>query len=235
MQRFITLQKVFSVKTPKLTRNYATKKKKIDEYADYVDLNSALRAYEIGNESSVVELHIQCKPEKGQHPIRGNFLMPNPVKSDVFLVVFAEGKQALEAKEAGADVVGCQEVIEKIKNGELKFDKCIATPEVLPQVAKIARILGPKGLMPTVNKGNVTDDVKNAVLYAKKSFEFKADKQFVVHSGVAKIVNSDNQIKENISAFMDALKLHAKSGKKKFIGSVYLSSTRGPGIPVLLD
>ncbi|OMJ09555.1 50S ribosomal protein L1 [Smittium culicis] len=110
--------------------------------------------------------------------------MPNAFMKSEFLVVFAEGKQAIEAKEAGADLVGSQELIERIKSGELKFDKCISTTEVLPQVAKIARLLGPKGLMPTVNKGNVTDDIKNAVLYAKKSFEFKADKQFVVHAVV---------------------------------------------------
>ncbi|OLY85644.1 50S ribosomal protein L1 [Smittium mucronatum] len=138
---------------------------------------------EAGSKDSTIELHLKCRPEKGQHQIRGSFIMPNAFKKSGFLVVFAEGKQAIEAKEAGADLVGSQELIERIKSGELKFDKCISTTEVLPQVAKIARILGPKGLMPTINKGNVTDDVKNAVLYAKNSFEFKADKQFVVHAG----------------------------------------------------
>ncbi|KAJ1917522.1 hypothetical protein H4219_003155 [Mycoemilia scoparia] len=173
---------------------YATKQKKkskVDPNA--VTLDSALPAYAVGCPSHKIEAHIQCFPEKGQPPIRGSCVLPHGLQDNITIAVFAEGQKAQEAKEAGAHIVGGQDLIDKVKNGTVKFDKCLATPDILPSVAKVARILGPRGLMPTVNKGTVVDDVAGAVRYSLQSFDFKADKNNVVHSGFAKISFSAEQ------------------------------------------
>ncbi|KAJ1675418.1 hypothetical protein EV182_001304, partial [Spiromyces aspiralis] len=170
-------------------RSYATTKKvKVNPNATTLDQAlPVIKAFEVGRPTHTLEIHIQCHPEKGQPPIRGSIILPHVVKSDIILAVFAEGQKAAEAKEAGADIVGGQDLIEQIKNGTVKFDKCLATPDILPAVAKIARILGPRGLMPTVNKGTVVEDVANAVKHAKRSFDYRADRQNVVHAGIAKV------------------------------------------------
>jgi large subunit ribosomal protein L1 len=138
-------------------RTYASKKSlKIRENPDAVELSQAinvLKAFEVGNPSHQIEAHIQCKIEKSTPLIRGSIVLPKSIKQEATILVFATGKKAEEAKAAGAHFVGGEELIEKVQAGELKFDKCIATPQMFPSVTKIARILGPKGLMPTVKKG----------------------------------------------------------------------------------
>jgi large subunit ribosomal protein L1 len=138
-------------------RNYATKRKTtLRENPDAIDLKQAvniLKAFEVGSPSHQIEAHVQCKIEKSTPLIRGSIVLPKSIKQEATILVFATGKKAEEAKAAGAHFVGGEEMIEKVQSGELKFDKCIATPQMFPSVTKIARILGPKGLMPTVKKG----------------------------------------------------------------------------------
>ena len=142
-----------------LTRTFVSKKKKkaaARENPDALDIQEAVRvlhAFEVGNPQHQIEAHIQCKIEKSTPLIRGSVVLPRNIKQEATILVFATGKQAEEATAAGAQFVGGQELIEKVQNGELKFDKCISTPAMFPAVTKIARILGPKGLMPTVKKG----------------------------------------------------------------------------------
>lgn len=134
---------------------YASKKT-VKENPNALDLHEAIRilkAVEVGRPQHQIEMHVQCKIEKSTPPIRGSISLPRGVKQEAAILVFAEGKKAEEARSAGAAYVGGQELIEQVKNGDIKFDKCLATPDMLPAVAKIARVLGPKGLMPTLKKG----------------------------------------------------------------------------------
>ncbi|KAJ2394294.1 hypothetical protein GGI05_002102 [Coemansia sp. RSA 2603] len=191
-----------------------------------------LKAWAVGQPSQTVELHVQCTPDKGQPPIRGSCILPRAHQSDISVLVFADGEKAAEALAAGADHVGGDELVAKVRDGLVKFDKCISTPEMLPRVAKIARLLGPRGLMPTVNKGTVTSDVAGLVRYSKNSLDFRADKRFVVHAGVAKVGFSELEIKENVAVVMKAIRANSKASKAKFVSRVYLSSTQGPGVQV---
>ncbi|KAI7904873.1 ribosomal protein L1-like protein [Cokeromyces recurvatus] len=218
-------------------RNYASKNKfKVKENPDAVKLSDAvniLKAIEVGNPSHQIEAHIQCKIEKSTPLIRGSLVLPKSIKQEATILVFATGKKAEEAKAAGAQYVGGDEMIEKVQAGELKFDKCIATPQMFPSVTKIARILGPKGLMPTVKKGTVTDDILGTVRKSKSSFDFKADKQGVLHTGIGRINFENNEIEANLKAILEELRVFGKANNlKAIIQNVVLSSTRGPGIVV---
>ncbi|KAJ1730429.1 hypothetical protein LPJ61_003015 [Coemansia biformis] len=150
--------------------------------------------------------------------------------SNIKVLVFAKGEKAKEAEAAGADYVGGEELVNKVREGEIKFDKCLATPDMLPKVASIARILGPKGLMPTVNKGTVTEDIAETIKFSKNSHDFRADKANIVHTGVAKIGFTEAEITDNIKIVMDSIRANAKGSKAKFVTRTYLSSTRGPGV-----
>ncbi|KAJ2571502.1 hypothetical protein GGF44_000197 [Coemansia sp. RSA 1694] len=194
---------------------------------------SILKAFEVGQQSKqTVELHVHCSPEKGQAPIRGSCILPRAYKSGTRVLVFAEGEKAKEALAAGADIVGGEELVNKVRDGEVRFDKCLSTPDMLPKVAKIARMLGPKGLMPTVNKGTVSSDVAELVKFAKNAQDFHADKAGIVHTGVAKVGFSSDEIVANIAVVMESIRTHARENRGRFVGRVYLSSTRGPGIQI---
>ncbi|KAG1436337.1 hypothetical protein G6F56_013600 [Rhizopus delemar] len=139
-------------------RTYATKKKITRENKDAIALTEAfrvLKALEVGHPEHQIEAHVQCKIEKSTPLIRGSVVLPKSIKQEPTILVFATGKKAEEAKAAGARFVGGEELIEQVKAGEISFDKCIATPQMFPLVTKIAKILGPKGLMPTVKKGKL--------------------------------------------------------------------------------
>ncbi|KAJ2670161.1 hypothetical protein IWW42_004119 [Coemansia sp. RSA 1085] len=191
-----------------------------------------LKAYDVGQPKQTVELHVQCEPEKGQPPIRGSCILPRAYRQRVRVLVFAEGEQAKEARAAGADIVGGAELVEKVRDDKVKFDKCLSTPGMLPKVARIARLLGPKGLMPTVNKGTVSENIAEIVKYAKNAQDFRADKKNIVHTGVAKVGFETAEIIDNIRTIMNSIRANAKGSKKKFIARVDISSTRGPGIQV---
>ncbi|KAJ2003015.1 hypothetical protein GGI04_002338 [Coemansia thaxteri] len=215
-------------------RGYASKRSAVP-HANSVPLEKAiaiLKAFEVGQPTQTVELHVHCSPVKGQAPIRGSCILPRAYRSGTRVLVFAEGDKAKEALEAGADLVGGEELVNKVRDGEVRFDKCLSTPDMLPKVAKIARLLGPKGLMPTVNKGTVSSDVSELVRFAKNAQDFHADKVGIVHMGVAKVGFSPDDIKANIAVIMESIRTHARESRGKFIGRVYLSSTRGPGIQI---
>ncbi|KAG2223846.1 hypothetical protein INT45_012719 [Circinella minor] len=222
-----------------LTRTFVSKKKKkaaARENPDALDIQEAVRvlhAFEVGNPQHQIEAHIQCKIEKSTPLIRGSVVLPRNIKQEATILVFATGKQAEEAVAAGAQFVGGQELIEKVQNGELKFDKCISTPAMFPAVTKIARVLGPKGLMPTVKKGTVTDDIANIVRTSKGSFDFKGDKRGVLHTGIGKVNFEAKDIEANLGVILEELRTFGKTNNLKgIIQNVVLSSTRGPGIVI---
>ncbi|KAJ2784235.1 hypothetical protein H4R18_001223 [Coemansia javaensis] len=213
-------------------RGYASRRR-AQVHPNAVPLERAiaiLKAYEVGRPRQTVELHVHCVPEKGQPPIRGSCVLPRAFASDIKVLVFARGDKAKAAEAAGADYVGAEELVNKVRDGEIKFDKCLATPDMLPKVASIARILGPKGLMPTVNKGTVTEDIVGAIKFSKNSHDFRADKANIVHTGVAKIGFAPAEIADNVRIIMDSIRANAKASKAKFVDRVYISSTRGPGV-----
>lgn len=140
-------------------RSYATKRQRITTQKDAIDLSEAfrvLKALEVGHPEHQIEAHVQCKIEKSTPLIRGSVILSKSIKQEPTVLVFATGKKAEEAKAAGAQLVGGEELIEQVKAGQVKFDKCIATPQMFPLVTKIAKVLGPKGLMPTVKKGRAS-------------------------------------------------------------------------------
>ncbi|KAI8377931.1 ribosomal protein L1-like protein [Radiomyces spectabilis] len=241
-----------------IARSYASKKKfAYKENPDALDVKQAVRvlqALEVGHPTHQIEAHIQCKIEKSTPLIRGSIVLPKNIKQEATILVFATGKHAEEARNAGAHYVGGEELIEQVQKGELKFDKCISTPAMFPAVTKIARILGPKGLMPTVKKGTVTEDLANVVKMSKGSFDFKADKQGVLHTGkcvfdggdkkfgsdqkllnlgIAKMTFDSADVEANLKAILEELRVFGKANNlKSIIQNVVLSSTRGPGIVI---
>ncbi|KAJ2757489.1 hypothetical protein H4S06_003159 [Coemansia sp. BCRC 34490] len=216
--------------------NSSSSRKRNEPHPNSVPLEKAisiLKAYEVGQPQQTVELHVHCVPGKGQPPIRGSCVLPRAYRSaPIRVLVFAEGAQAAEARDAGADVVGGEELVALVAAGQVEFDKCLATPGMLPKVARIARLLGPKGLMPTVNKGTVSDEIAQLVRFSKNAQDFRADRANIVHAGVARIGFSAPDIAANVAAVMDSIRANAVDSRARFVGRVYLSSTRGPGVQV---
>ncbi|KAG6532951.1 hypothetical protein ZIOFF_006811 [Zingiber officinale] len=176
--------------------------------------------------------------------VRGALTLPHGTGKTVRVAVFAEGPSVEEARAAGADIVGGNELIEEIKNGggKLNFDKCIATPMFMPRLSKIARILGPRGLMPNPKLGSVTSDVSGAVKAAKSGrIDFKIDKTAIVHVGLGKVNFSEESLRENIGAFVHSLLVAKPVGLKKtskyagYVKNFTLSSTMGPGFPITIQ
>uniref|UniRef100_A0A0E0PYX8 Ribosomal protein n=1 Tax=Oryza rufipogon TaxID=4529 RepID=A0A0E0PYX8_ORYRU len=210
-----------------------------------IDLVDAIREIKTSanekkrNFTETVEAHVMLgvDPRRGDQMVRGALTLPHGTGKG------SEGPAADEARAAGADVVGGDELIEEIRTGggKLSFDKCIATPMYMPRLSKVARILGPRGLMPNPKLGSVTNDVSGAVKAAKSGrVDFKIDKTAIVHVGLGKINFSDENLRENIGAFVHALLLAKPVGLKKtskYVGYVKkftLSSTMGPGFPVTI-
>ncbi|WOL05657.1 hypothetical protein Cni_G14386 [Canna indica] len=193
-----------------------------------------------------VEAHVNLgvDPRRGDQMVRGALTLPHGTGKSVRVAVFAEGSAAEEARAAGADIVGGDELIEEIKNGggKLNFDKCIATPTFMPRLSKIARILGPRGLMPNPKLGSVTSNVSGAVKEAKSGrIDFKIDKTAIVHVGLGKVNFSEEALRENIGAFVHALLVAKPVGLKKtskyagYVKNFSLCSTMGPGFPVSIQ
>ncbi|KAL6876383.1 hypothetical protein ACP4OV_012955 [Aristida adscensionis] len=216
-----------------------------------IDLVDAIRQVKASanekkrNFIETVEAHVMLgvDPRRGDQMVRGAITLPHGTGKTVRVAVFAEGPAADEAKAAGADIVGGDELIEEIRTGggKLSFDKCIATPMFMPRLSKVARILGPRGLMPNPKLGSVTNDVSGAVKAAKSGrVDFKIDKTAIVHVGLGKVNFPEESLRENIGAFVHALLLAKPVGLKKtskYVGYVKkftLSSTMGPGFPVTI-
>jgi large subunit ribosomal protein L1 len=169
--------------------------------------------------------------------VRGVVGLPNGTGKDMRVAVFARGPKADEAKEAGADIVGAEDLMESIQGGNIDFDRCIATPDMMPIVGRLGKVLGPRNLMPNPKVGTVTMDVKAAVEAAKGGeVQFKAEKGGVVHAGVGKASFDEAKLIENVKAFISAVAKAKPSGAKgAYMKKIALSSTMGPGVTVNVE
>jgi len=220
----------------KMTR----RRKIIEEKVDYE------RAYPIGeavallneisgskfNESLDISVNLGIDPKKSDQTVRGATSLPHGSGKEIRVAVFAQGANADKAQEAGADVVGFEDLAEEIKKGELDFDVLIATPDSMRLVGQLGKVLGPRGLMPNPKTGTVTADVATAVSNAKSGqIQFRADRGGIVHGSVGKLGFDPLQIKENIEALIsDLRKAKPASAKGVFLKKITLSSTMGPGL-----
>lgn len=173
-------------------------------------------------------------PKHSEQMVRGAVSLPHGLGKDVRVVVFCKGEKQEEAKKAGADHVGAEDLIEKVQGGWLEFDKAVATPDFMAQVGKIGRVLGPRGLMPNAKTGTVTFDVGKAVSELKAGkVEFKVDKAGVVHAPLGKVSFGADKILENLKAFVDSvMRLKPSSAKGTYLKSMAVSTTMGPGIKI---
>ncbi|MEI8172025.1 MAG: 50S ribosomal protein L1 [Deltaproteobacteria bacterium] len=179
-------------------------------------------------------IRLGVNPQHADQMVRGSVVLPNGLGKSVKVLVFAKGEKEKEALDAGADVVGSDDIIEKIKSGWLDFDRAIATPDMMGSVGKLGKILGPRGLMPNPKVGTVTFDVGKAVNELKAGkVEFRVEKAGIVHSPVGKISFGTDKLLENITAVIEAIiKLKPASSKGTYLKSISISTTLGPGIKV---
>jgi large subunit ribosomal protein L1 len=199
--------------------------------ADAVKLIKA-RAKAKFDETIEVSLNLNIDPRKADQNVRGTVMLPNGTGKTVRIAVFAKGDKAEEARQAGADIVGDADLAEKITAGEMNFDRCIATPDMMSIVGKLGKILGPRGLMPNPRLGTVTANVTEAIKAAKGGqVESRAEKAGVVQAGGGKASFSEAALVENLQAFVGAITRATPAGVKgTFIKKVSLSSTMGPGV-----
>ena len=181
-----------------------------------------------------IAMNLGVDPRHADQMVRGVVALPNGTGKTVRVAVFARGAKADEAKAAGADIVGAEDLMESIQQGNLNFDRCIATPDLMPLVGRLGKILGPRNLMPNPKVGTVTMDVKAAVEGAKGGeVQFKVEKAGVIHAGVGKVSFDEGKLAQNIRAFVDAVSKAKPSGAKgTYLKKVSLSSTMGPGVSV---
>lgn len=186
------------------------------------------------DETVDISMNLGVDPRHSDQIVRGVISMPNGVGKDVRVAVFAQDADADAAKKAGADIVGADDLVESINKGEINFDRCIATPKMMATVGKVAKVLGPRGLMPNPKLGTVTDDVATAVKEAKSGqVEFRTEKKGIIHAGVGKVSFDEKALLENIGALVGAVQQAKPSGAKgTYIKKVSISSTMGPGIRV---
>ena len=186
------------------------------------------------DETIEIAMNLGVDPRHADQMVRGVVQLPQGSGKTVRVAVFAKGAKADEAREAGADLVGADDLAEKIQAGEMNFDRCVATPDMMPVVGKLGKVLGPRGLMPNPKLGSVTMDIKAAVTAAKGGqVEFRAEKAGILHAGIGKASFSAEAMLENLQAFVDAVVKARPSGAKgTFINRIALSSTHGPGVRV---
>ncbi len=184
------------------------------------------------DETIEVSLNLNIDPRKADQNVRGTFMLPNGTGKAVRIAVFAKGDKAEEARQAGADIVGDNDLAEKITAGEMNFDRCIATPDMMSIVGKLGKILGPRGLMPNPRLGTVTQNVAEAIKAAKGGqVEYRAEKAGIVHAGIGKASFTEDALVENVRAFVGAISRAKPTGVKgTYIKKVSLSSTMGPGL-----
>ena len=186
------------------------------------------------NETLEVAINLGIEPNKTDQGIRGVTSMPKGTGKSIKVAVLTKGEKQTEAKEAGADLVGENELIDSISSGKIPFDLLIASPDMMPSVGKVAKILGPKGLMPNPKLGTVTQDIKTAVKNAKTGqVQFKNDKSGIVHAGIGKMNFDDNDLLENLKFFYTSInKSKPDSVKGSFIKKVTIASTMGVGLEI---
>ncbi len=184
------------------------------------------------DETVEVALNLGVDPRHADQMVRGVVSLPNGTGKTVRVAVFAKDAKAEEARAAGADIVGAEDLAEKVQAGEMDFERCIATPDMMAIVGRLGRILGPRGLMPNPKLGTVTADVKGAVKAAKAGqVEFRVEKAGIIHAGIGKASFSEQALIENIGAFVDAINKAKPTGAKgTYMERATVSSTMGPGI-----
>ncbi len=184
------------------------------------------------DESVDVAVRLGVDPKQSDQQVRGAIALPHGLGKTVRVVVFAKGPKENDAKAAGADFVGAEDLVEKINGGWLDFDKCIATPDMMATVSKVAKVLGPRGLMPNPKVGTVTMNVSEAVAAEKKGkLDFRVDKAGIVHASIGRKSMGSTKLKDNFDAFINAIvKAKPATSKGIYLRSMFISSTMGPGI-----
>ena len=201
---------------------------KVDEAVDLVLDNCKAKF----DETVEVAVKLGVDPKQSDQQVRGAVALPHGLGKPVRVLVFAKGPKEAEAKEAGADFIGADDLVEKIKGGWLEFDKAIASPDMMATVSKVAKILGPRGLMPNPKVGTVTMNVKQAVEAEKKGkLSFRVDKAGIVHAGIGRKSMGADQLKDNFNIFIGALvKAKPSSSKGVYFRGISMTSTMGPGV-----
>lgn len=188
------------------------------------------------DETVEIAMNLGVDPRHADQMVRGVVSLPNGTGRTVRVAVFARGAKADEARAAGADVVGAEDLVERVTSGNIDFDRCIATPDLMPLVGRLGKVLGPRGMMPNPKVGTVTMDVTGAVKASKGgAVEFRVEKAGIVHAGVGKASFSADKLLQNIRAFADAVqKAKPQGAKGQFINRIAISSTMGPGVKIEL-
>jgi len=186
------------------------------------------------DETVEVAVNLGVDPRHADQMVRGTVTLPNGTGKTVRVAVFARGEKADQARAAGADIVGAEDLMQEIQGGKIDFDRCIATPDMMPIVGRLGKILGPRNLMPNPKIGTVTPDVAEAVRAAKGGqVQFKVEKAGVIHAGVGKASFDADKLAENIRAFVDAVQRAKPTGAKgSYMKKVSIASTMGPGVSV---
>ena len=189
------------------------------------------------DETIEIAMNLGVDTRHADQMVRGVVGLPNGTGKSMRVAVFARDVKAQEAKDAGADIVGAEDLMETVQAGTIDFDRCIATPDMMPIVGRLGKVLGPRNLMPNPKVGTVTVDVTEAVKAAKGGeVQFRAEKGGVVHAGIGKASFDESQLVENVKAFIDAVAKAKPSGSKgSFMKGITLSSTMGPGVTVSVD
>ena len=202
----------------------------VDEAIETVKANATAKF----DETIEVAMNLGVDPRHADQMVRGVVTLPAGTGKTVRVAVFAKGDKAEEAKKAGADVVGAEDLMETIQGGQIDFDRVIATPDMMGVVGRLGKVLGPKGLMPNPKLGTVTPNVTEAVKAAKGGqVEFRVEKAGIIHSGIGKASFSKEDLRRNFDAFIDAIvKARPTGAKGKYVKKVALSSTMGPGLKV---
>jgi large subunit ribosomal protein L1 len=189
------------------------------------------------DETVEIAMNLGVDTRHADQVVRGVVNLPNGTGRNLRVAVFARGAKADEAKAAGADVVGAEDLVEQVNGGNINFDRCIATPDLMPLVGRLGKVLGPRGLMPNPKVGTVTMDVAGAVKASKGgAVEFRAEKAGIVHGGVGKASFAADKLIENIRAFADAVQKAKPPGAKgQYVNRIAISSTMGPGVKIELN
>lgn len=219
-------------------KKYNEQARKIDRFAR-LNFQDAFQmaldcSYSKFDESVDLAVKLGVDPRHADQMVRGTVVLPNGVGKEVKVAVFAKGEKEKEAQEAGADFVGSDELVEKVKGGWLEFDKAIATPDMMGTVGKLGRILGPRGMMPNAKLGTVTFDIAKAVTEIKAGkIDFKVEKAGIVHAPVGKVSFGCEKLLENAAAFIETIqRLKPASSKGTYFKSIAISTTMGPGIKI---
>jgi large subunit ribosomal protein L1 len=186
------------------------------------------------DETVEIAMNLGVDPRHADQMVRGVVSLPNGTGRTVRVAVFARGAKADEARVAGADVIGAEDLVERVSGGNIDFDRCIATPDLMPLVGRLGKVLGPRGMMPNPKVGTVTMDIAGAVKASKGgAVEFRVEKAGIVHAGVGKASFPADKLAENIRAFADAVqKAKPQGAKGQFINRIAISSTMGPGVKI---